>query len=126
LISEKERIDFLNLDIQGAELHAIRGLGHVSKHLNWIYTEVNWKHLYQDCPLIEEMDEELRTLKFKRIATRKVLRAGWGDALYIRENKIPKYIKVRVFLFSLLKSIEFIKLITIKTLSRLRSLIDKQ
>lgn len=126
LISEKEEIDFLNLDIQGAELHAIRGLGDLAKKLNWIYTEVNWKHLYEDCPLIDELDQELQALKFRRIATRKVFRAGWGDALYIRESEIPRYIKFRVGVFKLIKSIEFFKLIAINTRTRLKSLIDKQ
>jgi FkbM family methyltransferase len=126
LISEKDEIDFLNLDIQGAELHAIRGLGDLAKKLNWIYTEVNWKHLYEDCPLIDELDQELEALKFRRIATRKVFRAGWGDALYIRESEIPKYIKIRVTVFKLIKSIEFLKLVAIKARTRLKRLIDKQ
>ena len=43
LIPVDSFFDFINLDIQGAELNAIKGLGSRIANINWIYTEVNKK-----------------------------------------------------------------------------------
>lgn len=78
--------DFLNLDIQGAELVAIKSLGEKVSNFKWIYTEVNFTSLYKQTPLIHEIDEYLSLHGFKRVVTYRVAGAGWGDALYIREG----------------------------------------
>ena len=78
--------DFLNLDVQGAELVALQSLGDKIKKFKWIYTEVNFKSLYKNTPLVGDLDEYLSTHEFKRIATYRVSDAGWGDALYIKKG----------------------------------------
>lgn len=75
--------DFLNLDIQGAELLALKGFGDRINNLKFIYTEVNKTHLYKDCALVEEIDEYLQILGFKRVETIWT-EFEWGDALYIK------------------------------------------
>lgn len=75
-------LDFLNLDIQGAELQALKSLGIHINHFKWIYTEVNRDYVYEHCPLIEEIDSFLSDYGFRRVETKWV--GNWGDALYIK------------------------------------------
>jgi|15BtaG_2_1085339.scaffolds.fasta_scaffold00116_9 FkbM family methyltransferase len=77
--------DFMNIDIQGAELMALQGLGEDLKHLKAIYTEVNTDYVYKDCSLINEIDDYLSLYGFKRIATEMWPGHPWGDALYVKE-----------------------------------------
>lgn len=76
--------NFLNFDIQGAELKALIGMGDYLNKVDYIYSEVNVKHLYKDCALIQEMDDYLSIYNFKRVETN-ILHHGWGDALYIKQ-----------------------------------------
>ena len=77
--------NFVNLDIQGAELLALKGLTGVLDKIDYIYTEVNEKHLYKDCCLIGEIDSFLNEFGFSRTAT-EMTTHGWGDALYVRDR----------------------------------------
>ena len=75
--------NFMNLDIQGAELLALKGANDILNHIDYIYTEVNEKELYENCALLPQIDEYLKKFGFKRSIT-KMTDFGWGDALYIR------------------------------------------
>ena len=78
-----ENIDFINIDIQGAELLAFKGMTNLLKCVHYIYTEVNIKHLYKDCALMSEIDDFLQEYNFFRRET-VMTQNGWGDALYVR------------------------------------------
>lgn len=82
--------NFLVLDIQGAEYHAIRGLKDNIQLVDYIYTEINKEEVYIGCLKIKDFDNFLDTLGFKRVATEWMIRKGWGEALYIRKNLISK------------------------------------
>ena len=82
--------DFVNLDIQGVELRALKSLGDLINKVNMIYTELNKRYVYEGCDLIKDIDNYLGIYGFKRIATRWVYRAGWGDALYITSSVEPR------------------------------------
>jgi FkbM family methyltransferase len=78
-------LDFINLDIQGAELMALQGLG--EKFLNTvpaIYTEINTDYVYKNCALVGEIDDFLETYGFHRFETQMWGDHPWGDALYLR------------------------------------------
>jgi FkbM family methyltransferase len=90
---DKEIPDFVNLDIQGVELKAIKSLGALLEKVQLIYTEVNKRDVYSGCDLIEEIDNYLEIHGFKRIATRWWLGAGWGDALYVKNSFPPRNYK---------------------------------
>ena len=77
-----EGCDFLNMDIQGAELLALKGLGEKIKDFKWAYLEVNKAEVYKGCPLVEDIDFYLGAYGFKRVETKWV--GNWGDALYIK------------------------------------------
>lgn len=76
--------DFLNIDIQGAELLALKGFGDLLNNIKYIYTEINTNTLYEDCALVSEIDEYLSKYGFKRIET-SMTEFEWGDALYIKK-----------------------------------------
>jgi FkbM family methyltransferase len=80
--------DFLNLDIQGAELEALKGISSRINEFKWIYTEVNKEEVYKGCATVDKIDEFLLNYGYKRVATRWILKAGWGDALYIHSDLI--------------------------------------
>lgn len=79
-----KKIDFINLDIQGAELKALRGIKEFF-NIKAIYTEVNTDYVYKECALIEEIDDFLHAFKFERVETKMWPNHPWGDALYVRK-----------------------------------------
>ncbi len=73
----------LILDIQGAELLALYGLGSLLENFNAIYTEVNEKELYKDCCKVEDLDSYLSKFKFERKYINTL--NGYGNALYLKK-----------------------------------------
>lgn len=77
--------DMINLDIQGAELLALKGMNKEwLSEVKYIYSEINEKELYKGCALVGEIDEYLKQFGFKRVLTRMAGNAGWGDAFYMK------------------------------------------
>lgn len=76
--------NFLNLDIQGAELKALKGMEDYLSKVEYIYTEVNDDYVYENCALISEIDEYLKGFGFVRVETSWSGNAHWGDAFYIK------------------------------------------
>jgi FkbM family methyltransferase len=81
------KYNFWNLDIQGAELFALRGAGNILDNVDVLYLEVNTEHIYKGCPLLHELEEFLVSKEFFRVAI-KMTFANWGDALYIKNKKL--------------------------------------
>lgn len=73
---------FLNADLQGAELMALRGMEGLLKNFSHLYLEVNEKPLYVGCPLVGDLDGFLKPHGFRRVETKMSGNHGWGDALY--------------------------------------------
>lgn len=73
--------NFLNMDLQGAELLALKGATEYIKDADYIYTEVNSGYVYKECALIPELDAFLSD--FHRVET-SMTPHEWGDALYVR------------------------------------------
>jgi FkbM family methyltransferase len=77
--------NFLNLDIQGVELKALKGMEEYLHKVDYIYTEVNSDYVYKDCSLITEIDEYLKPFGLERVETKWCGDFRWGDAFYIRK-----------------------------------------
>lgn len=97
IIEQNEMPNFINLDIQGVELSAIKGLGSLLDAVDFIYTEVNKMEVYEGCTLVYDLDRYLLANDFQRVATRWYLKEGWGDALYIRNSKIGLHTLMKRF-----------------------------
>lgn len=84
-------INYVHLDIQGAELKALQGALTLLPQVDAIMTEVNVEHLYKDCALLPEIDAFLASHGFQRVWT-DINQHNWGDALYLTTKKIPTII----------------------------------
>jgi FkbM family methyltransferase len=77
------RANFLNMDLQGAELHALQGATDFLLDVDYIMTEVNKTEVYVGCAQVGQLDDYLEA--FSRVETYWVGDQGWGDALYLRK-----------------------------------------
>jgi len=75
--------NFLTMDIQGAELLALRGAAGTLAHIQAIITEIHFEDLYQGCAQIDDIDLLLEGHGFERVNTYSIHRA-WGDAVYVK------------------------------------------
>ena len=82
--------DFMNIDIQGAELLMLEGATEILPHIKCIYVEVNNKEVYKGCPMVEELDDFLLNWNFVRVETSWCGDTGWGDAIYIKAEDTIK------------------------------------
>lgn len=77
--------NFVNLDIQGYELNALRGMVNQLRYVDYVYSEVNFEDVYVGCSRMVELDEFLGGYGLKRVAVVDT-GAGWGDAFYSRKS----------------------------------------
>lgn len=78
------KIDFLNIDIQGAELLAFKGMNNILNDIKYILTEINVEYVYKNCCLLNELDDFLTKYNFKRVKYN-INKDGWGSAFYMKE-----------------------------------------
>lgn len=76
--------NFLNFDIQGAELKALKGMEGFLNKVDYLYTEVNSDYVYKGCALVTDLDEYLLKFGLYRVETTWT-DFKWGDAFYIRK-----------------------------------------
>lgn len=76
----------LVMDCQGFEGRVLRGATETLKQMNYVYTEVNRDFVYENCTLVDELDELLH--EFERVETGQWIGGCWSDALYVRKTKI--------------------------------------
>lgn len=89
LALEPTRFNLLNIDIQGAELLALRGAAATLPHIDAIQTEVNFDELYEGNAQIDDLDDFLEPLGFRRVALACPFHPAWGDAFYVRAAPPP-------------------------------------
>lgn len=75
--------NFINLDIQGVELKALKSMETYLHQIDYIYTEVNNDQVYKGCNVVTEIDEYLKTFGFQRVETCWT-GCQWGDAFYMK------------------------------------------
>jgi FkbM family methyltransferase len=80
-----QQINFLNLDIQGVELRAMKSMEKYLKHVDYIYTEINEEDVYLNCDHLKEIDDYLMSFGFIRKEKKIWGNCGWGDAFYMKE-----------------------------------------
>ena len=80
-----DQYNFVNVDLQGYELVALKSMGVLINKIDWVYTEVNVKALYKNCALLYQMDSFLLSKGFVRVQIYMTIHF-WGDALYKRKQ----------------------------------------
>lgn len=76
---------FGNIDLQGAELLALRGMEKSLSAFSWLYVECNRADTYVGCPMVEDLDAFLAPHGFERKETFWFSpQHSWGDGLWVR------------------------------------------
>jgi FkbM family methyltransferase len=73
----------LHLDIQGAELLALRGGEQTLRSIDLVESEVNIAEMYRGCALLPELERYLGNQGLHRAALR-AFHPTWGDAIFVR------------------------------------------
>ena len=77
--------NLLNVDVQGAELHVIKGMGDLIDGFDYVIAEVNEAELYKGGALLGELKDYLETRGFE-MAVKNINRYEYGDALFVRKQ----------------------------------------
>lgn len=80
-----KKIDFLWLDLQGAEPLVLQASPKILQTVSVIYTEVNFKEMYKNCILFTEFKNWLVSKGFKLIHV--TPQRTYGTALFVRNDK---------------------------------------
>lgn len=78
------RYQLLNLDVEGGELHVLRGASKALVGVTWIFTEVNHVERFAGGAVLPAMDAFLEERGFERVVLCDFGDHTWGDALYRR------------------------------------------
>ena len=79
--------NIMNVDVQGYELEVFKGSTDILEKIDIINTEVNRVHMYENCPLINEIDEFLAKFDFVKV-DENWMGHYWGDAIYVKKKFI--------------------------------------
>jgi FkbM family methyltransferase len=76
--------NFLNMDVQGAELLVLKGMGNLINNFDYVYSEVNTDEVYKGCCLFDEIEYYLKQYNFI-FAEKNMTPFDWGDALFVKQ-----------------------------------------
>jgi len=94
-------IDFIHMDVQGAELMVLHGAGEFISSIKAIWLEVSKVHFYKDQPLEIEVRQFMASNNF--ILIKNELNGEQGDQLYVSKNFFPLYKLIFLSEFNFLK-----------------------
>lgn len=79
----RSEFNLINIDVQGYELEVFKGSVKTLENIDYIITEINKVHLYENCVLISELIDFLSKYNFKLVEENW---AGetWGDGFFIK------------------------------------------
>jgi FkbM family methyltransferase len=79
--------NFMNIDVQGYELEVFKGGKKTLEQIDYVYCEVNRGEMYENNPMVEEIDIYLGEYGFERVETYwPETWYKWGDAFYIKQE----------------------------------------
>jgi FkbM family methyltransferase len=85
-------IDYIHMDVQGAELMVLQGAGKFINSIKAIWLEVAKVHLYKNQPLVDDINNFMVANNF--ILAKNCLDDFQGDQLYISKSFFPGYEKI--------------------------------
>jgi FkbM family methyltransferase len=86
------KVDIIWMDLQGAELLALKGLGKYLQYVKYIHTEVSHKEIYEGQVMYKELNDFILSNDF--IIKNNLSMTGWQeDAIYQKISDLKKYEK---------------------------------
>lgn len=82
-------IDFIHMDVQGAELMVLEGAGDFITKIKTIWLEVSKVHLYKDQPLVNDIQKYMTKNNFALV--KDAVEDIQGDRLYVSKAFYPNY-----------------------------------
>ena len=82
------KIDFVHMDVQGAELKVLRGAGSYLKNIRAIWLEVSDITLYKNQPIKQQIEDFMVDNGF--LLVKSTLEGSVGDQLYLNKNHFSK------------------------------------
>ena len=79
--------DFLNIDLQSAEMLALKGMGDMLRLFSWLYIEVNRGDVYIGSPQFEDICAYVKEFGFE-LKEVKWTGANWGDAFFEKKHNM--------------------------------------
>ncbi|MFA6246597.1 MAG: FkbM family methyltransferase [Mucilaginibacter sp.] len=84
-----EIIDFIHMDVQGAELDVLIGAEIYIQKIKMIWLEISETALYKDQPLRQDIEKFMETHSFKLLKSQ--VENGVGDQLYMNNRYFKEY-----------------------------------
>jgi FkbM family methyltransferase len=81
-----KNVNFINLDIQGVELHALKSMESYLKNIDYIYSEVSTEEVYKKCDQMIDITTYLAQHNFRLVDEYIYKEYGWGEAFYIKNG----------------------------------------
>jgi hypothetical protein len=102
-----ERVDFLHIDVQGAELDVLKGANNYLSKVRMIWLEVENIPLYQEQPLRNDIEVFLKSTGFFKI--KDTAFGDSGDQLYVnlRFYSLLDFFLLKCYIISKLKRLKF-------------------
>jgi len=85
VIEDKSSYNFINMDVQGYELEVLKGAIDTLHHIDYLMCEINRAAVYEECCMVDELDEFLKSYGLKRVETTWD-GLTWGDAFYVKRK----------------------------------------
>src|SRR6185369_502861 len=89
-------VSILKLDVQGAELLALRGAEKVLAHARLVIAEVWNTPCYEGTPTQPEIEEFLAERGFDLLAVFDHPSGIWGDAVYVQREKRQQVVRLNI------------------------------
>jgi len=81
-----DKVDFIWMDLQGAELLALKSLGDKLKDVKYIYTEVSYKEIYSGQVMFNDLNNYMILNNFEIV--NKLLMQDWQEDVIYRNKNI--------------------------------------
>jgi len=82
-VNQIDIVDFIHMDVQGAEMKVLAGAGSYIHHIKAIWMEVEDVALYKGQPLRNEVESFMKKCSFVKIFEQEALANVYGDQLYV-------------------------------------------